>query len=285
MTMGGNISEELLFYDIYQDLPFSIFLCADYKSDWHYHKYFELIYCLNGQYGVMVNGHEYECTVGDFVIVHIMEPHVTEPLSIGAEIFCLQLDSSFFDNNCRIICESQYLLPFIRKNAPYKQYFHTEQNDILRTIVSEMMNEYQYKRVGFEMSISGNILRLFANLGRRQFIEISNAQINIEEYRRIKPIIDQIETEYNGDMNVTQAASIACMSYYHFCRLFKKITGKTFVEYHNFIRLRKAEKLLRTTTKTITEIAFEIGFGSAAYFSRVYKKEYGKPPIRCRKRA
>ena len=82
-----------------------------------------------------------------------------------------------------------------------------------------------------------------------------------------------IETE----LSVAAAAKIACMSYYHFCRLFKKVIGKTFVEYQNFIRIRRAEKLLITTDRTITNIAFETGFGSVAYFNRVFKRKLGKP--------
>lgn len=86
-----------------------------------------------------------------------------------------------------------------------------------------------------------------------------------------------MEQHIETELSVAAAAKIACMSYYHFCRLFKKVIGKTFVEYQNFIRIRRAEKLLITTDRTITNIAFETGFGSVAYFNKYLRRKLGKP--------
>lgn len=48
-------------------------------------------------------------------------------------------------------------------------------------------------------------------------------------------------------------------------------------------RLHKAKKLLKTTELTISEIAYNVGFSDYNYFSRVYKKQYGKSPKQYRK--
>ena len=66
-------------------------------------------------------------------------------------------------------------------------------------------------------------------------------------------------------------------------RLFKKQTGKTFHEYLNTIRIINAKKLLKTTNKTVTEIAMETGFSSASYFNRNFLKHTNKTPIEYRK--
>ena len=120
------------------------------------------------------------------------------------------------------------------------------------------------------MYIKGDILRLFSCLVCTKVIEIGERNVNFQDLERIKPVIDYMEQHIETELSVAAAAKIACMSYYHFCRL--------------FIRIRRAEKLLITTDRTITNIAFETGFGSVAYFNRVFKKETGQAPANYRKK-
>ena len=61
-------------------------------------------------------------------------------------------------------------------------------------------------------------------------------------------------------------------------RKVKAITGLTPVELLRQMRLQKAYSLLTTTTKTISEIAHEVGFGTPGYFSNCFKKQFGKYP-------
>lgn len=61
-------------------------------------------------------------------------------------------------------------------------------------------------------------------------------------------------------------------------RKVKAITGVTPVELLRRMRLQEAYVLLGSTTKTIAEIAFEVGFNTPGYFSKCFKEEYGKLP-------
>jgi transcriptional regulator GlxA family with amidase domain len=56
------------------------------------------------------------------------------------------------------------------------------------------------------------------------------------------------------------------------------LTGKSATRFIRNIRLEKARTLLETTNMTVSEVAYETGFGSAAYFSRVFQEEFGVPP-------
>ena len=61
-------------------------------------------------------------------------------------------------------------------------------------------------------------------------------------------------------------------------RKVKAITGKTPVELLRQMRLQQAYALLTSTTKTVGEIAYEVGFGTPGYFSTCFKKQFGKYP-------
>jgi len=61
-------------------------------------------------------------------------------------------------------------------------------------------------------------------------------------------------------------------------RKLKAITGKSTAVFIRSVRLQKAKELIQTTDKTISEIAYEVGFNDPSWFGRAFKEEYGFPP-------
>lgn len=69
-----------------------------------------------------------------------------------------------------------------------------------------------------------------------------------------------------------------------FSRKIKALTNFTPVEIIRDVRVKLARKLLTTTDKTVSEIAYEVGFATPAYFSKCYKDAYGESPSDLRRR-
>lgn len=65
-------------------------------------------------------------------------------------------------------------------------------------------------------------------------------------------------------------------------RKLKALTGKSTALYIRSIRLAKAKELLSSSDKTVSEIAYEVGFSDPAYFSRCFSEEFGRPPVAMR---
>ncbi len=65
-------------------------------------------------------------------------------------------------------------------------------------------------------------------------------------------------------------------------RKVKVLTGLSPVELLRQMRLERAKFLLNSTTKTVSEIAYEVGFANPSYFSTCFKKQYGKQPLEYR---
>ncbi len=61
-------------------------------------------------------------------------------------------------------------------------------------------------------------------------------------------------------------------------RKLKAITGKSTAVFIRFVRLQKAKEMIQTTDKTISEIAYDVGFNDPSWFSRAFKEEYGFAP-------
>ena len=56
------------------------------------------------------------------------------------------------------------------------------------------------------------------------------------------------------------------------------LTGKNATQFIRSIRLAKANELLLATEKSVSEVAYEVGFSDPKYFSRVFSDEFGVPP-------
>ena len=94
-----------------------------------------------------------------------------------------------------------------------------------------------------------------------------------------------IENNFRQPITLGDAARIAGYSEDYFGRLFKQQYGCAFQEYLLGRRLQWAYGLLRSSRRSVTEIAYEAGFNSHAYFCRCFKKRYGITPLQARQEA
>ena len=101
---------------------------------------------------------------------------------------------------------------------------------------------------------------------------------------RIRNAKEYIEKNYNSPLNLADVSNVACMSKYHFCRIFKKVEKVSFSHYVNRVRIEKAKKLLLETGASITEVAFEVGFLSLSNFTSLFKNFEKVPPGKYRKK-
>ena len=68
------------------------------------------------------------------------------------------------------------------------------------------------------------------------------------------------------------------MSSSRFSTVFSQQNGQTFTEYLMYLRLTRAKELLRTTAERSSQIAREVGYNDAHYFSYIFKKNVGMTP-------
>jgi xylan 1,4-beta-xylosidase len=101
----------------------------------------------------------------------------------------------------------------------------------------------------------------------------------------IKRAVEFIHQHYQEKLSLAEIAAQACLSKYHFSRLFRRVVGIPYQEYVNVIRIEKAKELLtQTPYNTITQIGYEIGFGGLRNFESRFKKLTGCTPYEFRER-
>ena len=100
----------------------------------------------------------------------------------------------------------------------------------------------------------------------------------------LKTAVDFIDSHYMEEhMSLNKAANAANVSANHFSALFSQNMGQTFIEYLTNLRMNKAKEYLRCTSMRSSEIAGEIGYKDAHYFSYLFKKTQGMTPSDYRK--
>lgn len=104
----------------------------------------------------------------------------------------------------------------------------------------------------------------------------ATSDIDNDFYNRFLEIFDK--EMGNPDMNVDGIASKMGLERSQFYRKIKALTNFSPVELIRTLRLKHARLLLTTTEKSISEIAYETGFSTPAYFTKCYREAYGETP-------
>ncbi len=109
---------------------------------------------------------------------------------------------------------------------------------------------------------------------------LATGDIDNDFYNRFLEIF---KTEMgNSDLNVDKIASMMGLERSQFYRKIKALTNYAPVELMRRLRLQHGRILLTTTDKTISEIAYETGFSTPAYFTKCYRDAYGETPTEVR---
>ena len=108
--------------------------------------------------------------------------------------------------------------------------------------------------------------------------------IEPEESRTFKAAKAYIDKNLSADLDTADICKELSLGRTKLYDIFKREANTGVSEYINRRRLHKAKSLLKTTDMSIPEIASAVGFNDYNYFSRVYKKRYGKAPRFYRKK-
>ena len=143
----------------------------------------------------------------------------------------------------------------------------------------------------FSKPVSINLLLLtirnvFLQLDQLKERYTHNYQAEVKETvhsTRDKQFIDQLVTVIeaqleNPDLDVDYLCANLNMSRTKLYELIKRLTGQSIVEFIRTIRLNKAIHIMTHEDASITEIMMRVGIQTQAYFTKAFKKEFGKTP-------
>jgi AraC-like DNA-binding protein len=95
---------------------------------------------------------------------------------------------------------------------------------------------------------------------------------------------DFIDESYHLPLDLAAISREACLSRYHFLRLFRETFDTTPHQYLIQRRIEKAKELLRLHSLSVTDVCFEVGFESLGSFSSLFRRCVGHAPTNYRQR-
>jgi len=122
---------------------------------------------------------------------------------------------------------------------------------------------------------------LLQQISLRKEIQKINAvkySTQLELYKRLNFARDFIHSCYMDQISLDKLASVACLNNAYFLREFKKFFGLTPYQYIINQRLEAAKKMLETTSCSITEICFAVGYNDITSFVKLFKKKFYTTP-------
>jgi AraC family transcriptional regulator len=158
-------------------------------------------------------------------------------------------------------------------------------NALVRAILTSY-RETGFNRPRFEEQLSA--LLTYHLQQHRHIAEIVNhlppvrKVTRIEIYKRLSRAMDVLRSGYCGEISLDQLAAEACISKYHFLRLFRKVYGLSPFQYIQHLRLEKARFLLANSIMSVTDLAGVLGFDNSQSFSRLFYQRMGLYPTEYR---
>ncbi|HEX2330708.1 MAG TPA: AraC family transcriptional regulator [Candidatus Angelobacter sp.] len=107
---------------------------------------------------------------------------------------------------------------------------------------------------------------------------IPSTLLNDDTFRRLCRARDLLASEYQSNLQLEHAAREACLSPFHFHRLFRTAFGQTPHDFVTRIRMDRARHLLARGEMTVTEVCMDVGYSSLGSFSHKFLTLVGQTP-------
>lgn len=279
------------------NLPFFIIKMDKCNNIKHRHEFVQIIYVLKGRLKHFINDNSFEVYKGDIFVIPPFVPHYfIDQYGDGFELIEFEFvpefihekfSSSVKDNS---FMDFAYLEPFLVSELDLKPRLNL--TGVLQLeveqILEEILKEYKSRETDFELLVKAQLLKLLVLVGRefRRNIEGSESQGIFDRHRdALHNAVSYINDHISEDISLDDVAKVAMLSSSYFRYLFKQMTGKTFVEYLNDLRINKAVELLKCESEMkIIEVCYKVGFNNVNHFNRIFRQVTGLSPSTYRKK-
>lgn len=256
----------------------------------HYHSYIEMLYGLDGEFQVYLNGAYHHWKGGDLVLISSEEVHHIFALSENGGSYIVvrfipeYLQTDLSGTGFEISC----LRPFLSPEALQEKVIARKEleGSEVPSLFYKILEEDQNKQYAYELAIRNDILAIYLWMirywHRKNPEKSDDTAADRELLRALEPAVSYLNENFRQNISVSYLAELCGFSYSYFSRSFQRLMHRTIPDYLNTLRISEAEKLLISTSLSITEIAFMTGFGTSSYFIKIFRRYKHISPRRFR---
>ena len=234
----------------------------------HWHNFFELEIVLQGHAVQLLNGKEYKISRGCAYILSPTDYHKVTISSDKLLLWNVMFDESMLSfKNLYELTSSKYSIPFFIDEKELQQ---------IDSLLSLLKKELDYNGESCYKELFQSLLCLILRTSKQDKNSFT------ESYTEIQRAIIYLETHFRESPTLQEVALYIGFHPAYFSKLFKKVTGNTFVDTLNQLRINYAKNLLKQGLP-VTDVCFACGFNSLSNFQHTFKKLTSKSPSEFKK--
>jgi AraC family transcriptional regulator len=235
-----------------------------------------------GSYLILNNGHPYSLTIDAGEIT---------------ETFCLFFRRGLVEDACRLHGEDPVTIldnPALARDVdPQAEFFETlHAHDSTVSPLLRMMHSRLSCSMATGAWLEDQFIAMASALAKLQAetnrnvakIPAKRPATRAELYRRLLRGRDFMDSFFGGQVRLREVAREACLSPYHFHRLFREVFRETPNQYLQRRRLADARRLLERDERSVTDVCLDVGFESLTSFSSLFHRSFGCSPRDYRQR-
>lgn len=259
-----------------------------FDVNWHFHSEYQLFVVLKGTGTRFIGDHMQNFREGDMVLTGPDLPHLwkndkayhiseNKMQTHGVVIY---LPHNFLNNSVNQLEEFEAIASLLKKSVRGIEIMGKT-----NLVVRQMMLE-QLELKGVKGII--HLLRILQTIADSQDCKLiaDAAYINTNkesEKDRMGQVYEYVMHNFQGKVNLEEAAQLSNLSVSAFSRFFKSRVNKSFSDFLTEVRISHACKLLHETDLNISEISYECGFFTLSNFNKLFKDRIKKTPVEYRK--
>jgi YesN/AraC family two-component response regulator len=249
----------------------------------HSHNSYEIYYLRSGERYYFIKDRSYHVRKGDLVLI---QPNVLHKTMNAEAIRHERILINFGEGYINGIF--QEISPDLLRVFEEHPVIHPNSLELamVETIMEKMMREQKHAEpgaAGYTKLLLAELLLLLFRHVRTEDSQVQSSEHPTTLHRKVSDIVKYINEHFREPLSLTGLAEHFHISSYYLCRIYKEVTGFTVIEYVNHLRIKEAQKLLKTTRYSVTGITEKVGFESSTHFGRIFKALSGLSPLQYRK--
>lgn len=256
----------------------------------HTHDFVEINYMYSGSCTQYINGEKLELVENQIIV---MDKDIVQEIDyIGEKDILINIlvhenylsKDLLFDQMQSYSIFSEFLLKAIREKTIDHHFLFIDvgENNSIQSLLRMILVEY-FTDKHFRQEVIKHYFSIFSYEISRELEKQTRRYTETTIDRKIMDIIHYIDLHYH-DVSLTTLANQFGYNKNYLSSKIKQELGKGFFDLLNDKRLSVAKTLLKESKKSITDIAYEIGYNDPGYFYKIFKKKYGETPLSYRKK-
>lgn len=179
----------------------------------------------------------------------------------------------------------KYVHPYV--TATNLPFLHIERTsvwgeqilDAIARIRGELVDQVPF----YEVNVASAVLDMWKRLIMNGY-SLEHDPSEISRNKRMKDMLQWIHLNYGDPIRLEDIARAGQLSRSETCRYFKQIRRTTPMQYVLEYRIQRSLELLQLSERSITEIAYEVGFNSTSYYINQFRKTMNSTPLQFRRK-